>query len=210
MNKRKLIYLCLFFIGFQTYAPSELFAQRFNSKIKTPEKKTPEADPTTKVFSIYPLRGSVNYIMLGMDSKIASNKSIKVIAGYNYFDEPMVDGYTFQQKGVRLEVQLKFYMSKKNKVFDGWYMAPVVGVKHASFLAYNFSGPFNYRESASSFMLGVIAGYQFPVGKKFNAEIYFGEVIKKSSGSYQIANKFIDGYANAVGIHAGFCIGFAL
>ncbi len=180
------------------------FLNIYSSANKKPIPDKPKYD---HVFSIYPGRALTNYMMVGYDKKISPSKSVKIIAGYAYYTEYAgISNRNFSlygNSGFRFEAQFKSYLSKDSKVFNGWYIGPTVGFKQSNFEIYKGT-----KSSASATMIGVIIGYQFPLGKLFIGDIYFGEALKKAYGDYESVDRGLDGYKNGVGFHTGFNIGF--
>lgn len=169
------------------------------------------------VVSLYPLRGFANTLMLGLEKKVSSAASFKVIAGVTQFREATLLSDAFNFTGVRLEAQYKYFPGKKPVVFRGAYVAPFVLIKTASF-------NYEYTQSQLTYLVqdaavktvagGLLAGYQHTVGDFLTIDAYLGQGLFRSYGRNKMdvtyANRPFDSYPNAIGFYAGFCVGVGI
>ncbi|MBI3234699.1 MAG: hypothetical protein HYZ42_11800 [Bacteroidetes bacterium] len=184
-----------------------------STNINSYKKPSPPVSPEYKnILSFYPMRAFANYIMLGYERQISEHKSIRFIAGYCYYNQenfgiPFRDLYDI--KSTRLELQYKYFLSKKATMFDGWYLGTTIGFKRGNMNLYNPIGnPFPTKATANSMIAGVIMGYQIKFRKDFFADLYIGEVLQKANGDYISANYTLDGYTDGVKLLIGFNVGF--
>jgi len=216
---KKVLYCLVLFAFFkQVHAQSPYIYSSKTSYTKPQnifeeKKKKPVVDYNS-IISLYPLRAIASYLMAGIETKTGKQTAIKFDAGYATFkgNSNTTDADLVSYDGFRLEVLYKYFIGKEAKLYNGFYFAPNVMYKSATF---SYVDPDNYlldkKGSAQSFMAGFNIGYQFPVGDMISIDAYIGESLMRSSGDYElIADRLGDTYKNSIGFQGGisFGIGF--
>ncbi|MBI3233246.1 MAG: DUF3575 domain-containing protein [Bacteroidetes bacterium] len=178
------------------------------------KKKKPVVDYNS-IISLYPLRAIASYLMAGIETKTGKQTAIKFDAGYATFkgNSNTTDADLISFDGFRVEAMYKYFIGKEAKLYNGFYFAPNVMFKSATFKYYDNGGwsLIDKKGTAQSFMAGFNIGYQFPVGDMISIDAYIGESLMKSSGDYElIGDRLGDTFKNSVGFQGGisFGIGF--
>jgi len=185
-------------------------------------KKEKEEMSYKQVFSFYPIKALSNYMMVGYERQIGPKHALKIAAGYVNFEESITGNefnFNFEIRefsGVRFDIGLKYFVGENNPVFNGIYFAPFLSFKNSKF-RYNDFNNFQFppppveeweEGSATSLNAGFIFGYQLPLGESFSVDFYVGNVIKRSGGDYEQANRLFDAYRNSIGLTSGLTVGF--
>lgn len=198
-------------------ASSKCFSQSFvqaqsvsKPKFVLEEKKKKPSPKYVNLFSIYPLRALASYLMVGYEGKVSRNKAVKFIAGYASLENAFLYNIDIlKYNAVRLELQYKYFLGKKANVFEGFYCAPNLMFKKSNY-QYEDGGVnlLVYKGVAQATMLGLVIGYQIPIGEMVNIDAYVGQSVMWASGDFrQISDRTGDTYSNDIGIQAGICIG---
>ncbi len=173
------------------------------------------------LISIYPFQAAINYMTLGYEFKIGEKTAFKTLAGYaekegNILGINSISKYS----GFRIEMQLKYFITKNPDVFNGVYFAPFALYKNCNYtydedkwlydpvLQYSTYMLVQTRDKASAFHVGFLLGYHTKVGESFTIDMFAGEGLMSASGNYKLGTRILDAYSNEIRMKIGLSVGF--
>ena len=188
-----------------------------------PDKSSPKKKvfPYNNIISIYPFQAAIAYMTLGYELKLGEKTVLKTIAGLaekeqNFFSENNLTQYS----AYRVELQLKYFIKKKAKAFNGVYIAPFALYKSCNFgyelteKIYNpVIGFYEYINiekigKANVSHVGFLVGYQAMLGESFTLDLFIGEGLMSAAGDYKYGSRVLDVYANEIRLRTGLSIGY--
>ncbi len=173
------------------------------------------------VISIYPFQAAINYMTLGYELRTGERTTFKTIAGFAQKEKSLLDINNISKySGFKIEMQLKYFINKKNEVLNGVYFAPFVLYKGCNFsfdednyvydpvLGYSTYVLSHKKDKASAFHVGFLLGYHSKIGDNFTLDMFAGEGLMSSTGNLDYGSRVFDVYANEIRMKVGLNIGF--
>lgn len=160
-------------------------------------------------------------MLLGVETRATDHSTFRFSAGY-CSNQSVTGSYdinnnylVFQRSGFSVEAQFRRFIGQSAKVFQGIYFGPYIQFKHQQ-IEYEDWDPTWGRSlsrssgSASCTVAGYLIGKYIPINEQFALDLWVGQGMYFSSGKYEVADRLMDGFHNAIRINGGIALGIGL